>query len=657
MKVEWIHGVNRLAVLLLMASAPCQAELPRDPLEVQKLFDLDLTDLVNIQVTSSTLTEKSRKTVPASVTVFTRDQIRNLGTAYLNDLLNFVPGFQSYRAAESSVEYFHSARGHRTSVASREVLILVDGVRYNRDYDNAMAVPMLSLHNVEKIEFIRGPGSAIYGSNAYLGVIVISTSKERNEVQLATGAFDNKELAALGYLDLHGWQINAAAHGFSDTGQAMVLQNFFTLADESGKDPRRGNDLSLSVGNTHTTLSARYSDRRSEEFYVSERTSNPTNEYEHKHSDLQFAHVLEWQPALRSEFSLSYSKNSSAAQGDLGPVGISSFYQDERVTNARLQNDWDFRDDWSAQFGLEYRYSDYSDFLLRTGVIGDLTLYPADTQQVQSAYAQTQYQFDAGVELVLGARYDDYNHIASTVNPRLGVVIPLASSQTIKLLYGEAFRAPTPNELKLSTPGNDVQGNPDLKPEEISTWEAIWLGQWQRVSLTLNGFYNVMHNTIVRSDSATAANFVNSDQDESFYGFEADLDYQITDRLLISATSSHFRGLPDADLREAKTLGSLIVNYQSERWNLNVSSTYTGKRDMLVNNPLAAPEGYQVTLDAYWQLHSKLQYALTKNLTLFTSFRNLLDEKFDTPTQRAVHTDPVPNRGLEWSIGFNLASY
>src|SRR4051812_1232375 len=112
-----------LVVVLAMASSfPVAAEAKLDD-----IFNLSLEELMQIKVVSSTLTEKSLRTAPSSVTVFSHDQIKAMGIDYLDELLNFVPGFQAFRQADSGGEYYHSSRGIRSGTSSREVLVLIDG--------------------------------------------------------------------------------------------------------------------------------------------------------------------------------------------------------------------------------------------------------------------------------------------------------------------------------------------------------------------------------------------------------------------------------------------------------------------------------------------------------------------------------------------------
>jgi len=164
------------AVAILAFSFSAHAE--------NKLLSLSLQELTSIEVSSSTRTRKTLKTAPSSMTVYTRAQIATMPVHYLHELMNFVPGFQSFRQAEAADEYYHSSRGRRVGTSSREVLILINGVRYNRHSDGALATPGILLNNIAKVEFIRGPGSALYGSNAFMGVINIDTVTGENNVQL-----------------------------------------------------------------------------------------------------------------------------------------------------------------------------------------------------------------------------------------------------------------------------------------------------------------------------------------------------------------------------------------------------------------------------------------------------------------------------------------
>lgn len=611
------------------------------------LFAMPMEALLQVPITSATLTEKDHKTVPSSVTVFGQDQIRNLGVDYLHELVNFVPGFQSYRQGENSVQYYHSARGHRSSTTSREVLVLIDGVRMNREFDNVFATPMLSLHNVEKVEFIRGPGSALYGSNAVLGVIDITTRKMGNQAQLIAGDPSRKQFNVMAGFETGNWQGQLALNGFDESGEPLKLQNYNTLQQEEGRDPRNGEDIQLYVRFDKTMFSAMMFNREAEDYYVSERTSSNINYTQHKHGHVRFEQGVDWSKSFVSEFSVVYSDNEFDPKIDFGPFSVADALQEEDNVDVKLHNQWSYHESHSLEFGLDYRYSDMKAFNLVTSTSTTYELYPDATRKNSGLYIQSQNSFVTGTDVIFGARYDHYNNIGSSISPRLGVVQSITQQQTVKFLYGEAFRAPTINELMLRDFSGGVVGNPDLKPETIDTWELIWIGQWEKQSVTINGFYNEIESVIFRDETLPSSNFENKAEDEAFYGVEAEYSVQINKNWQLNANGSYFRNLPDSDFRQSEKLASFIVNYHRDHWNLNISATYAGVRKMQIQTDT-------VPISDYWLVNGKWQYAFSQNISVFLQAKNLLDEEYETPPQRNRHTDPLPNRGRETSIGLSV---
>jgi len=163
--------------------------------DMDVVFDLSLKELMNIKITGATLSEENLLSVPAAVTVISSTEIKRLGFTRLDQLMNYIPGYQSYRTDSHSQSYVFSSRGRRIGNAGREVLILLDGMRINDDWAGGATSkePVISLANVERVEFMRGPGSAIYGSNAFLGVINIITSKDK---KIFTGLGEHQEKTA-----------------------------------------------------------------------------------------------------------------------------------------------------------------------------------------------------------------------------------------------------------------------------------------------------------------------------------------------------------------------------------------------------------------------------------------------------------------------------
>ena len=185
-----------LFIILLSLISPLHAKL--DEIEMGKLFHLSLEELLQVKITGSTLTNENLKSVPAAVTVFSREEISGLGLDSLNELMDLVPGFQAYRSSFGSQTKIISTRGLSVSGVS-EILIMVDGQRLDTPRDNNSMdfggrIPLI---NIERVEFIRGPGSALYGSNAMLAVVNIITRKDANELGMTIGNFNRRQVFSM----------------------------------------------------------------------------------------------------------------------------------------------------------------------------------------------------------------------------------------------------------------------------------------------------------------------------------------------------------------------------------------------------------------------------------------------------------------------------
>lgn len=615
--------------------------------ELEQLLKLSLKDLFEVEVTSSTLTSMELKTAPSAITVFTQKQIRNLGVDYLYELINFAPGFQTFRQGANSIQHYHSARGHRSSASSREVLILIDGIRINREFDNASAIPMISLHNVEKVEFIRGPGSALYGSNAFLGVIDIKTNKQMNVMQLSVGEANRKQLSATGSQHLADWRFSSAVNVFDEDGVNYELENNETLEPVQGKDPREGQDIQFSVSHGDTVIDGMYFRRIAGDYYVTDRTSSEVNRNVYRNASLRLQHGFTLNGAITSTISAIYSNNYIFRRSHNSLLGgTENSYQEENNIDIKFHNLWQYHSDGKMVFGLTARHSEFDPFTLDSPAL-DAEIYAKSERDITGIYLQNQSEFHNGMQLTLGGRFDHYNQIGSQFSPRLGLIYPAGENQMFKLLYGEAFRVPTVNELTLDPPGGFLVGNSELRPETIRTWELIWLGQWDDHSFGISTYYNSLDSAIYRESSGSTSSFANQVDVESFYGFEVEYSHQLFSSFIVSGNASVMQDLPASDFRQADRLASLIFNYQHDYWNLNLNFTYAGARETLAaGNPLK--------LDDYILMNVNWMYSVNRGVTVFVHGKNILGEEYFTPSQSSIHTVAMPNRGRELSIGVKM---
>jgi outer membrane receptor protein involved in Fe transport len=222
----------------------------------------------------------------------------------------------------------------------------------------------------------------------------------------------------------------------------------------------------------------------------------------------------------------------------------------------------------------------------------------------------------------------------------------LNDHNSLKLLYGEAFRAPVEAELNLVNNPNSL-GNPDLKSETVKTWELIWVGQWPRASISLGYFENQYENSIshVFVGIGSLRQLQNVPQ-EPTKGFELDLSHQLSEHWLIRASYTHLGEKPYLSYREADQLASLMVNYQRGSWNANLIATYDGDREMA----FGGDESNLLKLNGFWLAFAKLSYSFSDDWQAFVQAKNLLDEDYLTPVDHAM-IEGIQNRGREILAG------
>lgn len=635
-------------------------------------LELSLEQLMDTPVTGSTLTEESLKTVPAAVSVFTHEHIQRLGIDYLYELLNLVPGFQFNRNGNTGLAYTYSARGRRTTQVSLEVLLLIDGKVFNdpRAGSPDVTLPLYPLAQVERVEVIRGPGSALYGSSAFTGVINIVTRKQQKVLALGLGSQQRRALDLLWGQQGDDWQADAYVHAYDDQGESLSIRDSFNNTPLDSSDPRRLFNLDTGVRRGLTQVDLSYYRGESSDFYISENTANGFNDHQRSLWNLSLDQGFEWSPVVKSNLSLSYQKFTfelaAYAQGPGALVAVSSPSSAEPLMANATQageslrlaftSDWTIDDRSSAQWGLqsarheETKARAYTNFDLEQLIkrqfpiryFGDMEhsqpVGLLESQSNSGIYAQYIRNLRDSTRITLGGRYDDYPDIEGRFSPRLGVVEQLNEFYSLKLLYGEAFRAPTLAETAfINNP--TLIGNPDLKHEIVKTWDLIAMANWPTTNISLGFFQNRYEQPIMTGFIDNRRTYVNGTSEQS-EGVELEWRQDISTRWSLRSSYTHMN-LPATAFREAEATASAEINYAAGRWNWNLSGFYQDRRAAPVTGTS------QRLLDSFVIVNSQLRYRFDEAYTLSVQIKNLANSDYATPTQGLGKPDGIPNRGRE----------
>jgi len=195
----WLLGTS-LIFFPLFFSSPYQALAGETPEQgtIETLLTMSLEELIEVEISLPTRSPKPVSKTPGIATVITAKEIHNMGARNLMDVLKMVPGIGISRNEQGF--FMFDIRGIST-VSSEKILLMIDGHSLNKNYIGSglkFIADHLDVKNIRQVEVVRGPGSALYGTNAFVAVINVITKDtvelEGLEVFLTGGSFNTKKL-------------------------------------------------------------------------------------------------------------------------------------------------------------------------------------------------------------------------------------------------------------------------------------------------------------------------------------------------------------------------------------------------------------------------------------------------------------------------------
>lgn len=455
---------------------------------------------------------------PSVASVITAEDIAAMGATTIDEALESVPGLHVTRA---SVRYAptYIIRGiGGGGLLNAQVLLLQNGVPITTMFagDKGIAWTGVPVENIARIEVIRGPGSALYGADAYAGVInvITKTAAEAagSEFGLRTGSFSTRDAWAQHGGQLGAMDVSAYLRVGSSDGSREVIRARSSPAPGPISTDYDAVDGSLNLSHQKWRFRAAYKLRNHLGTGAGVSTAlDPTSKgrAEQLTADLSWAEP-QLTPHWGTGFTAAFLHNAQTY-----PNNIQLLPPSATLPNGQIGGP----NQWERQWRLSAfaTYSGFADHRLRFGLgHDDLDMYKVRTvknytfvgttivydtpplatdhtaddphirpnrRQVSYVYAQDEWRFARDWTLTAGLRHDNYSDFGGTTNPRLALVWEAAYDLTARLLHGRAFRAPSFNELYGTNPVN--KSNPNLRPETIATTEAAL--SWQaRKNLQLN---------------------------------------------------------------------------------------------------------------------------------------------------------------------------
>jgi iron complex outermembrane receptor protein len=469
-------------MLVAANAATAQQPVPPPPAEPSTL-DLEQLMQIEIVVAGSKRAQKTRD-VPAFVSVVSAEQIREHGYRTLGDVLRTLPGF--YVSHDRNYSYLGVRGFSRPGNWNSRVLLLLNGLRTNENvYDLAYIGEEFSVDMdlVERVEVIRGPGSALYGSNAFFAVINVVTragsSLNGAEISATGASYDTYAgRASYGRKLADDLDVVASATYSDASGRSLYYSEFDSPPTSNGKTS--GTDTEsfrkLFVAATKGNFSVQANNVFREKGVPTAAFATLFNDRRTRTTDALSLASVSYKHALPNAGSFSGRVHA----GRYEYLGEYAYYPDLPPNQDEVVGEWwgaDFdgtRQLGSRQFltfGAEFR--DNVRQAMKNFDPEPYVLY-ADVQNKSvrwGLFAQNEIQLAKPLLLYAGVRLDRYEGSGSVTSPRLALIYSPSAITTVKVLAGRSFRAP--NQYELYYENFQYKGNPQLKPERIETLELM----------------------------------------------------------------------------------------------------------------------------------------------------------------------------------------
>lgn len=651
-------------------------------------------------VVTATRTENDVKKVPASTQVITQEDIKRGGaTSVRNALSMYANIFQKSKVRGGGHDII--IRGMET----KHSLVMVNGRRISNEADanglgNAMSLDRININDVEKIEIVRGPSSALYGSEAMGGVLNIIT-KPSKEQTLLTGLEHTSEDTS------HWWHADTGRIGnFSMTLDARFNKINRSMLDTATESDPYGTAQTYNASlnyyvNDHSYVNA-YMDYYSQHLKTDMGTpamkpitlttssgamslsgqamleGTGSKAFKQKNYGISWngkTDKNDWQiQAYMSKFNWSTTSNTKVL-GSIPPAGMDGMF------NYLLQkkNTYDFNHDehnmWAIEgrdslrvndhhrvtFGMEY----VKEKVAGTGLgsngdgvhsITENGMTKSSSEKTLSSYAAyLQDEIEYGKWFIVPAiRYDHHSAYGSHTSPKIGVTYNATDHFRIKANYGDGFKAPSVSQLyydlamKMGPNWVHLTGNPNLKPEKSKSWDLGVEAEFGKGYGSLTYFDNDVDNLIKsiykRKDGRYDLYRYENVNKARIKGLENTLGYRFNDTLEFKVTSTLLDAKDTSagkDLTQRARLSQIYQLIYDDHKDTGWSAVLWNQLDYKFVTGKAWESGESVK-KSYSLTNFSLTRKVNKDTRVYGSVQNIFDKK----------DEDCDLDGRFWSIGW-----
>jgi outer membrane receptor protein involved in Fe transport len=636
MKRAYIHlavqAITWGLILAIQSPVPTQAAVATKD---EDFMDMSIEELLNVEISVASKKSESLTEAPGVVTVVPQEEFTVYGDRNLHQLMQRQPSVYTRDnfVYSSNLAAF---RGDMSTVAEMHTLILFNGrpIRESAQGHNVNMYTTFPLSALDSVELIRGPGSVLYGSNAFTGVVNLKSRAipDKNEFSVSSMA------GSYGYYEttLSGGGRAGDLGYVADMRVAGEHGYMYRMFDQAGVYGEENNHDKSVSGTAHLdyqgfTLDFFGSDLDAFSMGVLPNWSNPNHTIRNKKMFLNTGYRLPVHDRATLELNVTYNlQENSLSSPDPSMIGTNT---SDLLGEATL-----FAnpiDNLNVVLGYLQEY--------RTNYSPDADYYqsiPPYNYAPRGAYAQGDYKINDSLKLIAGTQWNESSQGYEDFVSRYGVIFTPFKKWGLKLLRGEAFRAPVTLETDLYDPRGLV-GNKNLEPETITTYDAQLFYHDEKTYAAITYFQSTIDKLIIYDardyiPNVNPMTYMNGGE-HKFDGIELEGKYFFSPNWHVLGSLMHQENEADAGLSPSvvpENMAKVGAAYTWEGGSAAIFYSYFGTPPRIASPLVVNPEpeslnlvSLNVRIDASeWTGLDKGRFILTLRA------ENLLDEKVYAPT-------------------------
>ncbi len=686
-----------ILALFLLSIINATSAFSDEPSKAGETLDPILEEIRWLQaesiITIATRHETPISKAPGIATVITAKQIKQMGFRTLVDILKIVPGFDVSMDNIGTRQI--AVRGFSFGTSER-VRILIDGHAVNDPYWGGAMNNFhdLVVENIKRIEVIRGPGSALYGKNAFVGIVNVVT-KDTEDIDgfqwtLSGGSFDTQNYNLLLGKEYGDLKISGFFDWFDTEGPSRTVERdalfpaTFSKSPGRSQNEREKTDLNIKLSYKNLEFKGKYMKKRREGYIGIEDALNDETMLKDTYAFVELTYNnftlgerLSMIPKIYFDYYYLDDFHEALPDGYTDP--FRRVYPDgfqgrigTKQTTIGFENqfNYDVFDGNRLTFGFQYEWIHQNDVrsskytfdpsnsfapISPPRSFSDTFPFTRDraTRQIWSVYLQNEWSITDDLDLTVGVRHDQFTRFGGTTNPRVGLVWRFIENAHLKFLFGTAFRAPNFREMFL-TNQPIINGNTSLDPEKINTYEfEIGYNFTKHISGSLDFFFNRVRDIIKLTPQAGGALQYQNKGGARIKGVEAEIradfgedSYAYANYTYQDAEETTNRNrLPDVPIHKA----NFGINQKLGKYvNAHLNTFVTGRRPRESGDTRSdLPSHALVNL-------TLIGKNMLDHFEIRGSVFDLFDHKYDDPSAKGGVPTDYPQAGRSFMIEMRI---